>query len=68
MNKFELGCYYKIINPVTNEETIVYYYYNLDALCTGFGFNTADGGGFLPEFDLRKDSIVKKLTLIECEE
>ncbi len=34
------------------ERTLVYYYYNDDADCAGFGFNIADGGGFLPESDL----------------
>ena len=40
--------------------TLVYYYYNHDAGEKGFGFNIANGGGFLPESDLTDDTIVEK--------
>jgi len=37
------------------EKTLVYYYENPDTMEWGFGFNIADGGGFLPEKDLTDD-------------
>lgn len=40
--------------------TLVYYYENPDTGEKGFGFNVVDGGGFLPEWDLVEDSVVKE--------
>lgn len=57
--KFETGSYYRLINPKTSEVTIVYYYFNPDDKCEGFGFNHADGGGFLSVDDLLEDTIVE---------
>ena len=65
MFELELKSYYKLINTNTKEETIVYFYHNEDADCDGFGFNTADGGGFLPLDHLAESTIVKKLQIIE---
>ena len=45
--------YCLMMNPsYPQDECIVYYYYNPDAKCWGYGFNIADGGGFLPEWDV----------------
>lgn len=41
------------------ESVLVYYYNNQDAGCFGFGFNIADGGGFLPLWDLRDSSSIE---------
>ena len=38
------------------EKTLVYYYENPNTKEWGFGFNIADGGGFLPEKDLTKET------------
>jgi len=46
------------------EETIGYYYDNQDMGCKGFGFNTADGGGFLPESHLSKNTEVTPIHLV----
>lgn len=45
------------------EKTIVYFYYNPDAKCNGFGFNIADGGDFLPMSDLTNKTIVNELKI-----
>ena len=59
---FKEGVYYKLINTETNEETIVYCYKNPDMNNElGFGFNTADGGGWMPTFDLSKNTKTQKL-------
>ena len=41
-----------LINEDTEEKNLAYYYNNPDAKQWGYGFNIADGGGFLPENDL----------------
>ncbi len=65
MSEFRHGAYYRLYNKKTNEETIAYFYHNPDDKCDGFGFNTADGGGFLPLFDLKRDdTIVEEVTLL----
>lgn len=62
MNKESLteGQYYLLINSNTKEETIAYFYYNPDTESQGFGFNTADGGGFLSKSDLIDDTLIRK--------
>lgn len=49
--------YYRLTG-VDGEESIAYFYFNPDALTWGFGFNIADGGGFLAVCDLKSDSLV----------
>ena len=63
MERFELGNYYQLISS-NGEMSIAYYYYNPDAGVKGFCWNTADGGGFLPEYDLRSDTKVRKVELV----
>ena len=41
-----------------NEKTLAYYYENPNTKKWGYGFNIADGGGFLPENDLTEDTKV----------
>lgn len=40
------------------EWTLAYYYEDFDAETWGFGFNIADGGGFIPENDLEDETEV----------
>ncbi len=50
------ACYVWLIKG--KEKTLVYYYENPDTKEWGYGFNIADGGGFLPESDLTDDTKV----------
>ena len=61
-SKFKQGYHYQLVS-CEGEESIVYFYFNPDANCLGFGFNIADGGGFLPERDLRSDSQVNEILI-----
>ena len=56
------GKYYKLTSK-HGEETIAYYYFNQDADSHGFGFNIADGGGFLPISDLISKSKVELVNI-----
>lgn len=66
--RFNPGCCYQFrkliadvetgpdeIKRMHTDEALGYYYFNPDAECYGFGFNIADGGGFLPESDVTDD-------------
>ena len=63
----KLETYYKLVAE-SGEITIGYFYMNPDADCLGFGFNTADGGGFLPEWDLTKTTKVIELEFKEVKD
>lgn len=52
--------YYRLTG-VDGEESIACFYFNPDALTWGFGFNIADGGGFLVASDLKSDSVVAQV-------
>lgn len=56
------GKHYKVTS-CEGEVSIAYFYYNPDAECNGFGFNIADGGGFVPLSDFREDSLIEELEL-----
>lgn len=57
--------YYIIVNIDTNEHCVVFAYRNPDLNNElGFGFNTADGGSFLPLWDLRAGSLVVPITIL----
>lgn len=60
--KFINHKYYQLIG-VEGEVSIAYFYFNADSETWGFGFNIADGGGFLPAYDLREDTSIKELML-----
>jgi len=45
------GLFYTLTSEA-GEITNAYFYNNPDSDCAGFGFNIADGGGFLPEYDI----------------
>ncbi len=63
--KFQEQTYYKLTNPETKVETIAYCYRNPDANNElGFGFNIADGGGWMPIWDLSKKTEINKLKLV----
>ncbi len=63
--KYKPSSYYRLESKVTKEKTIAYYYYNPDAKCYGFGFNTADGAGFLPEWDVSDETVVTHMFISE---
>jgi hypothetical protein len=46
------------------EPTLVQGYYSSDSQCYGFGFNTHDGGGFLPLSDITDISSLVPVTII----
>ena len=55
--------YYLMYNPsYPQDECLVRYYYNPDAKCWGYGFNIADGCGFIPENDVVDGTV---LTAVE---
>jgi hypothetical protein len=71
---FKTGKHYKLTSK-DGEATIAYFYNNPDFHMDpngdfdenkdysekGFGFNIADGGGFLPLFDLTESSVIEEL-------
>lgn len=58
--------YYKdSFNTKHEEKSLAYYYYNPDAECWGYGFNIKDGGGFLPEWDLTKNTKIVEVEIKE---
>lgn len=57
---FKTGKHYKLTSK-HGEVSIAYYYFNPDTECNGFGFNIADGGGFLPDCDLTESSVVEEI-------
>ena len=51
-----------------NEVTIVYCYKNpdyLDGSTIGFGFNIADGGGWMPACDVSKETTIAEVEFTE---
>ena len=46
------------LTSAEGEVTSAYFYDNPDAECEGFGFNIADGGGFLPVHDITDSTII----------
>jgi hypothetical protein len=72
--RFNPGCYYRFrkliadvetgpneIKRMHTDEALGYYYFNPDAECYGFGFNIADGGGFLPESGVTDDAEIMEM-------
>ena len=64
-SKLKLGRYYRLSHPMTEEVTLGYFYLNPDAKCAGFGFNTADGGGFVGIDDLLTDTVLQLVDIVE---
>lgn len=62
--KFRRG-YYRLYHPSEDRPTLVYYYFNPDAKRWGFGFNIADGGGWVCEDDLSSESTAVRVELVE---
>jgi len=58
IDKKDTGRYVMLLSP-EEKPILAYYYYNHDAQCWGYGFNTADGAGFLPDSDVKKSTVVK---------
>lgn len=60
----EAGKYYWISKPDGGEKCLVYCYVNPDfgdGTQLGIGFNIADGGGWVPLWDVPKETVVKEL-------
>ena len=76
---FELNKYYKLVDKNLEEPAVVQFYNNPDFHMNpnepieegkdysqvGFGFNMADGGGFLPLFDLAPQTKVIPIEMLE---
>lgn len=57
--------HYIMVNPaVPEDECIVYYYRNPDTKTWGFGFNIADGCGFIPESDIAEGSTIAPAAVV----
>ena len=59
--------FYKLISEA-KEETIAYCYKNpdyLDGTTIGFGFNTADGGGWMPAWDVTEKTEIIEVEIVE---
>ena len=65
MNKIKYadGFYY-LYTPMEDEPCLVHCYYSTDMKTQVFGFNTHDGGGAMPTWDLSDDTIAKKIIMI----
>ena len=57
--------FYNLYSKREKKPVLVYLYYSRDACCRGMGFNTYDGGGFLPLSDLTDDTIITPVDIIE---
>jgi hypothetical protein len=57
--------FYHLYNPDEEALVLAYYYKNPDTGEYGFGFNIADGGGFLPGDDLSEETTFKRVELRE---
>lgn len=61
INKEPPGQYYLL--ETHGEVALVHGYENPITNCFGYGFNVSDGGGFLPDWDLIKDTIIKPVEI-----
>ena len=59
--KLDDGYYMLDLN---GERAIAYYFYNPDDRCFGFGFNYADGGGFVPQSDIPDAVMIIPIRLV----
>lgn len=57
--------YYHLHNNGEPEPSLVYLYTNPDTHERGFGFNTREGGGFLPISDLSESTTVVRVKIVE---
>jgi hypothetical protein len=57
--------FYNVYSEKEKKPTLVHLYYSSDAQCKGLGFNTHDGGGFLPLSDLTKDTDLVPVIITE---
>ena len=57
--------FYHLYSPYEKEPVLVYYYKIPETGESGFGFNLADGGGFLPENDLTAETTFTRVELKE---
>ena len=60
----EAGKYYWVSKPDGSEKCLVYCYVNpdfQDGTTLGIGFNIADGGGWVPLWDVPRETVFKEL-------
>ena len=62
--KLEEG-FYHLKAPGESEPVMVHFYFSSDVGENGFGFNTHDGGGFLPLSDVADGTEIVKLEITE---
>ena len=62
--EYENGFYF-LYTPTEQEPVLVHCYYSNDMKTQVFGFNTHDGGGAMPTWDLSDDSEAKKVMILE---
>ncbi len=58
--------FYHLYSKHEDEPTLVYCYYSKDAGCQGVGFNTYNGGGFLPVADFASDTVAVPVSIVEA--
>lgn len=59
---------YHLYSPSESDPVLVHLYDNRDEQCRGFGFNTHDGGGFLPLAHLATDSKIVSVKITDLED
>ena len=57
--------HYLLSSPSDPDPTLVYYYYNAENNAYGWGFNRADGGGWIREGDLTAETDIRPVTIME---
>lgn len=57
--------YYHLHTPSEDSPTLAKLYINPDAQCEGFGFNIADGGGFIAADDVSEKTRIVPVTITE---
>ena len=57
--------YYHLHTDAEDSPALAYLYSHPQTRERGFGFNTADGGGFLPECHVAIETKIRKVTITE---
>lgn len=67
VNDCEEGKHYLLVNEDEPENSVVYCYRNpdfRDGTVLGFGFNLAQGSGWLPLFDIVQTTVISELSIV----
>lgn len=67
MSTYKDKGWYFITKADGSERCVVKYYLNPDTDTWGFGFFVSDGGGFLPESDVSKSSVIRPVQIRAAE-